>query len=65
MHVYVRTIRITKYIQRNKKKENPIGGQVSGWTCRTRVQNFRVYLLETAWTLTFGAEHMCILRSCL
>ena len=48
IHVYVRTIRTTKYIRRNKKKEIP-GGQVLGWTCRTCVQNFRVYLLKTAW----------------
>ena len=33
-------------------------GQVSGWTCRTCVQNFRVYLLGTSWTLSFGAENM-------
>ena len=32
MHVYVRIIRTTKYIQR-AKKESPLGGQVSGWTC--------------------------------
>ena len=30
-------------------KKTP-GGQASGWTHRTRVQNFRVYLLKTAWT---------------
>ena len=46
MHVYVRTIRMTKYIQRKKKrKKSPLGGQVSGWTC-TCVQKFRVYLLD-------------------
>ena len=45
VHVYVRTIRTTKYIQREKKRENPVGGQVSGWTC-TCVHKFRVYLSD-------------------
>ena len=45
MHVYVRTLRTTKYIQGKKKNESPLGGQVSGWTC-TCVQKFRVYLLD-------------------
>ena len=45
MHVYVRTIRTTKYIQWKKKKGSPLGGQVSGWKCNC-VQNIRVYLLD-------------------
>ena len=47
MHVYVRTIRTTKYIQRKTKKESPIEGEVSARTCTICVQMFRVYLLET------------------
>ena len=47
MHVYVRPIRTTKHIQRQKKEES-LGGQVSGWTRRTCVQKFMVCLLETA-----------------
>ena len=41
-------LRRTNYIRRKKKKKKP-GGQVSGWTCRTCAQIFRVYLLKTAW----------------
>ena len=64
MHVYVRTIRTTKYIQRKtNKQKSPLEGQVSATTCRTCVQNCRVYLLETTWTLNFGAENMFILRT--
>ena len=48
MYRYV--LRTTKYIRRKKLKEPPPGDQVSGWTCRICVQNFRVYLLKTAWT---------------
>ena len=36
--------------KKKKRKRNPPGGQGSGWTCRTHVQNFSVYLLKTAWT---------------
>ena len=63
MHVFISTIRTTKYIQ--QKKKCPLGGQVSARTCRTCVQKFKVYLLETAWALNFGAKNVCILRSCL
>ena len=35
------------------------GNQTSGWACRTRVQNFRIYLSITAWT--FGV--LCVKRS--
>ena len=45
MYTYV--LRTTRYL-RQKKTEKRNGGQVSGWTCRTCVQNFRVYLLKTA-----------------
>ena len=45
--VYVRTTYDQIY---SAKKENPHGGQVSGWTCRTCVQNFRIYLLTTLET---------------
>ena len=62
MRVYVCTIVTTNYVHHKKKQESPLGGQVSGWTCSC-VHHFRVYLLETAWTLCFGAENMCILRS--
>ena len=37
-------------IRREKEKEPPPGGQVSGWTCRTCAQKFIVYLLKTAGT---------------
>ena len=63
-YTYVLSIRTTKYIHRKKKNQRPLGGQVSRWTCRTCMLNFGVYLLETAWTSSFGAENMCILRSC-
>ena len=50
MNVYVRTtydqIHSTK-----KEEENQREGQVSGWGCRTCVQNCRVYRLKTTWTL--------------
>ena len=31
------------------KEEEKNAGRASGWACRTRVQNFRVYLSKTAW----------------
>ena len=41
-----------------EQKKN--GGQASGWTYRTRAQNFSVYLLKTAWALKFCAEKCAI-----
>ena len=32
------------------KKGQALEGQASGWACRIRVQNFRVYLSKPAWT---------------
>ena len=45
-HTYVLYVRPN--IFSGKKRKIPLGGQVSGWTCRNCVQNFRVYLLEMA-----------------
>ena len=45
---YTYVLRSTKYIQR-KQVIKETGVQVSEWTCSTCVQNFRVYLLKTAW----------------
>ena len=43
-----------------KKQRNPPGGHVSGWTCRTRVDFFRVYLLKRRGHLNFRAEKCVI-----
>ena len=58
MHVYVRTIRTTKYIQRKTKKESPIEGEVSARTYNlcANVQGVSIRNGETAWTLHFGAK---------
>ena len=39
-----------KYFRR-KQNNPPPEDQTSGWACKTRVQNFMVYLSKTAWTL--------------
>ena len=36
--------------RRNKEEKKKNGDQVSGWTRRTCLQNFTVYLSKTAWT---------------
>ena len=48
IHVYIR-ITYDQICSAIKKKKHP-GGQVSGWTCRTRVQKFRIHLLKASWT---------------
>ena len=45
MHVYVPR---TTHDQMHSAKTPP-GGQVSGWTCRTFEQKFRVHIFKTAW----------------
>ena len=34
-----------------KKKEKKNAGKASGWACGRRVQNFKVYISKTAWTI--------------
>ena len=48
MHVYVCTYYVGPNIRRKKGEKH--AGQVSGRTCRTCVQIFRVHLLKMAWT---------------
>ena len=62
MHVYVRTMYDQIY-SAGKIKKN--GGQVSGWTCRTRVQTSRVYRLKPAWTFGRLCGKIVFLRSCV
>ena len=57
---YTYVLRTTNIFSENKR-ETPSGGHVSGWTCRTCAQKFRVYLLKTAWTfgLSCGKKLIC------
>ena len=48
---------------RRKRQRNPSGGQASGWTRRTRVQIFRVYLFKTAWTFRLQCGKVCNSRT--
>ena len=55
IHVYVRTT----YDQTCLAKKRKNGGQVSGWTRRTCVQHFRVYLIKMAWGFRFWCGKTC------
>ena len=50
MRVYTRITYDQIYSATQKEEPPPPGGQVSGWTCGTCVQNCRVYLVKTGWT---------------
>ena len=63
LHSSSRNLRTYTYVNifgENKEAKKNVG-QVSGWACRTCVQNFRVYLLRTAWTFGLLCGKKCVL----
>ena len=65
MHVYVRTLRTTKYIQGKKKTKAPSEVRCRDGHVLVCKNSGCISWTETAWTLSFGAENMYILRGCL
>ena len=57
---YTYVLRTTKHIRRKKEKKKP-ERQVSGWTCRTCVQNFRVLSLSNCAGISILVRKTCVL----